>query len=798
MTTGVGGVRYNPAVRGLEPGDEVGGWVVRGLLGRGGLAEVYDVEHADGRRGALKRLHHTRVDAVARLRREAEALRSLVHPNVVQLVAWIEPTPEETASGTSSLVMERVEGPTLLEHAATLDLAGVEALFVQILAGVQAAHAAGWVHRDLKPSNVLVHVEEGQATAKVADFGLASLPARDTRLTASGVFMGTPAYMAPEQVMRPSEADVRADVFSLGAVLYELVCRRPPFVSDDVFVVLDKARRGAYPDPATLRPDLPERMRQAIRGALWPDPDQRIGDCAGLAEVLRGERSWTVPEGPRDVSTEVAPRRRRWTARAVAGLVGLVVIGLSLGAYLMPASTVALPPVVSAEAAVQARFEQAWHAWAEARLEEAEDLLPELLEELPEEPWVHTVQAFVLSAERSELAVDAFARAEARATLEQPVLSELLEALTLDYEGENDRLWTRLARAHRGHGLVQAVACAQLGWGSAAERACARADQLGPMPVIWWRLGQDALERWEFEDAEAYAELLLARDPEHARALTLVGQVRSAEGAWGEAHELAQRALATSPDLPEAHRLVARSLAHRGDLDGARALYAGQLDPARPLDVRAAAAHSLAMTELGLGVVEDGQRVLADVAAAAQAAERFDLVGELWVRDALLAWYLRDVPRLRAARRALREVLLAPELSPTVAQPMRASVVYMEGIEGILVRDPDRVARARERLARTDVDSVAWRDRWSAMAILEAQEQDLRGDPSALLAIVRGDDSCEIVALGGQLLVDRGYVDEGFDKLGEAAGVCPRSGVGLFHTRRSAAVRAQIGALYGR
>ncbi|MEO0602420.1 MAG: serine/threonine-protein kinase, partial [Myxococcota bacterium] len=342
----------------LQPGDVVGPWVVLGLLGEGGVARVYEVEHDDGRRAALKHLARPHPDALARLRREADALRSLVHPNIVRFVDWID-GPDRTA-----LVLEAVGGPRLVDAVADRPLADVEAWFGQILDGVAHAHDAGWLHRDLKPSNILIEAGPESIVPKVADFGLAYLASPDTRLTASGILMGTPAYMAPEQAAHPRDVDARADVFSLGALLFELVCGRPPFASPDVFALLAQAQRGEFPDPQRLRPDLPDRFAHAIRGALQPDPDRRLASVDALRDVLAGTRAWTGPSQPLSL-TEVERPPRPW--RRTWGFVGVVVVGILLAWSLRPFPTPGPPRI--ADAAAQDRFDAAWASWADVDFE---------------------------------------------------------------------------------------------------------------------------------------------------------------------------------------------------------------------------------------------------------------------------------------------------------------------------------------------------------------------------------------------------------------------------------------------
>src|SRR5690606_32860154 len=152
----------------------------------------------------------------------------------------------------------------------------------------------GRVHSDLRPASVMLAPgSAGLSIPKVADFGLAKALAVEEELahaTRSGVTMGTPAYMAPEQIRDAKKVDHRADVFSLGCILYELVCGRPPFVGPDVLSIFNAVASGSFPAPDSLVPELPARFRAAIHGALSVDRERRLQDCGALLAALDGSR----------------------------------------------------------------------------------------------------------------------------------------------------------------------------------------------------------------------------------------------------------------------------------------------------------------------------------------------------------------------------------------------------------------------------------------------------------------------------------------------------------------------------
>ena len=208
----------------LALGASVGQYIVERVIGRGGMATVYRVRHRDlGTQHALKVLHVQRRGLRERFLQEGRLQANIRHPNLVAVtdVVWSGEHP--------GLVLELVDGPTLADVVAQGPLPVTEALrlFRQIVDGVHHAHAQGLVHRDLKPQNVLLGTgTDGLRQARVADFGIAKVLAgsEEPALTRSGMPIGTPRYMAPEQIRDASRVDARADIFSLGCILYEMVC----------------------------------------------------------------------------------------------------------------------------------------------------------------------------------------------------------------------------------------------------------------------------------------------------------------------------------------------------------------------------------------------------------------------------------------------------------------------------------------------------------------------------------------------------------------------------------------------
>ena len=279
----------------LEPGRRIGRFVVEGIIGAGGTATVYRVRHeALGTLHALKLLAIQSEAIQERLLVEGQAQATLNHPNIVAVTDILD------VDGQPGLLMEYIEGPSLedalVEYPFTLE--DIEALFRGILDGVEAAHAQGFVHRDLKLANILLEPTPQGFVPKITDFGLAKVLYNrlGANATQAGVAMGTPGFMAPEQVRDAGKVDERADFFSLGCVLYEMVSGKRTFPGDEVLQIYIAVTKVDFIPIREHLPDLPDRFDQAIRGCLQKSPDDRIPDCETLRLVLGGQIGWD--QGP--------------------------------------------------------------------------------------------------------------------------------------------------------------------------------------------------------------------------------------------------------------------------------------------------------------------------------------------------------------------------------------------------------------------------------------------------------------------------------------------------------------------
>ncbi len=281
----------------VEAGRKLGRYVLSRKIGAGGMAEVWEAFDEALHRSVAVKVVRDEIAGEAEFRerfiREARLAAQLEHPRILPIYDF------GTEGGVTYLVMpllpggslkEKITGPMPADEA-------VEALSA-IAAALDHAHGRGVLHRDVKPSNVLV---DASGSLLLADFGLAKNSTVSSELTAAGMVIGTPAYMAPEQAIG-KPVDSRADQYALGIMAFELLTGRTPFRSESPFAILDKHLREAPPPPSSFVPGLSPTVDAVLAKALAKQPQNRFGTCREMVETLAAALGASMP--PR-VSTAV-------------------------------------------------------------------------------------------------------------------------------------------------------------------------------------------------------------------------------------------------------------------------------------------------------------------------------------------------------------------------------------------------------------------------------------------------------------------------------------------------------------
>ena len=292
----------------LEVEDESGGtdpWIGKVLLGRyrpisvlgeGGMGKVYLAEQKMGtatRKVAIKTLHPELSgdpQLVARFHRESETVIELRHPNTIQFYDF-----GELDDGTLIIVMEYIEGKPLakvLEEEGAIDPGRADKIIIQACGSLHEAHQRGIVHRDLKPENILLTNQGGQSDfVKVLDFGIAKRDdAEDpnqAKLTKQGMVLGTPPYMSPEQ-FSGQQLDARSDIYSLGVMLYELLCGEPPFLAEEPWDVIRMHLEEPPLPPSRRSPPvrIPPTLEWMLLCCLHKEPEKRFQTMREVHEEM--------------------------------------------------------------------------------------------------------------------------------------------------------------------------------------------------------------------------------------------------------------------------------------------------------------------------------------------------------------------------------------------------------------------------------------------------------------------------------------------------------------------------------
>lgn len=320
-------------------GQRLGQYEIIASIGAGGMATVYRARQLNIRREvAIKVIKSdlaASADFIRRFEREAETIAGLSHPHILKLFEYGE------QGGVLYLVMELLSGGSLSElitRERPLPLDKITRIIEQIASALDYAHQEGIIHRDLKPQNVLF---DKAGNAFLSDFGIAKLLTGETSLTQTGMAMGTPSYMSPEQ-WRGSIIDSRTDLYAFGIMVFEMLTGRLPYVSDTPFSMMHKHVYDPPPSALTLRPDLPAEIDMVIANALAKEPEQRYQTAGAVVTAVKAAlqglsipvRSAAVPDAQSQTlpySIKAAPpSKRNRTGLVLGGLVLLVLLALGI------------------------------------------------------------------------------------------------------------------------------------------------------------------------------------------------------------------------------------------------------------------------------------------------------------------------------------------------------------------------------------------------------------------------------------------------------------------------------------
>ncbi|HVH44350.1 MAG TPA: serine/threonine-protein kinase [Labilithrix sp.] len=365
----------------VEVGQVVSGkYKLLRLLGDGGMGSVFEAEHLTlGTRVAIKVLHSDlarRTGIAERFLQEARVSAQIRSAHVVQVVD-VDRTPD----GVAYLVMELLQGEPLsgvVRRERRLAVGTACEYASQILQALEAAHALGVIHRDLKPDNVFVTFQGGKPVIKLIDFGIAKLKTAQAgqtkNLTVAGMLMGTPEYMAPEQAYSADKVDVRADLYAVGVMLYEMLSGQPPASADDPRVLILKVERGEVTPLVQAAPGIEPQLAGFVHRAMAPRPELRFANATEmritLEEILSGKRVGTakLPASPGAVAAPSVVAAAPVVASSMLGSTAEVrpdhgtgtVMGAPMEAALGPAAhgqlaggTIGAPPMMPVHQAPQ-------------------------------------------------------------------------------------------------------------------------------------------------------------------------------------------------------------------------------------------------------------------------------------------------------------------------------------------------------------------------------------------------------------------------------------------------------------
>ncbi len=732
-----------------------GRYEVLGLLGAGGMGSVYRVRDRElDEVVALKMLKRELMalpGVLERFKREVKLARRVTHPNVARTFDIGE------HEGEKFLTMEYIDGEPLsaeLARGGALSVARALSIARAACAGLTAAHSAGVVHRDLKPDNVML---EKSGRVVVTDFGIARTRVEDASPGKTvGVAMGTPAYMAPEQVEAAENVDGRADIYALGVTLFQMLTDELPWQGDSPFALAAARLTAPPPDPRTQRPDLPEAVAGLVLRCMARSPDDRPASARDLARTLAELIStWSdateeppisvwrpaLPADPTpagDKAVAVLPFRnagppddqyiadgltedlidtlsmaqglRLRPHSAVVAFTGAVdsrEVGRELGVQVVVEGSLRRAGPMLRIAARLISVADGFQLWARRFDRPANDLL-------------------VVSDEAAAAIAEALTVAAAAPVRAAPTDPRAVE-LYLKARAELRRQWR--APVERSVELFrQALALAP---GDATilagyARACVR---------LWFFNGDENLG----DEAERLAEQALARAPEDSDSLVAMAGVHFAQRRVAAAARQVQAALSRAPLLADAHHLLGVILGEIGRPE----LAVAQLQSARQLDPGLRAGFDLARLFALLGRYDEAQAILqrpAEDPESRISALSLEARISLWRNDVDRAARLR--PALDAASttepieyaRLLVSLLERGSLGPDALAFMEMQLTVRRGRQMVLVHQLECEAFARagnqagalqqlDRAVDTGLHDLTWLQR---CPVLDSLRSDAR------------------------------------------------------------------------
>jgi serine/threonine-protein kinase len=745
----------------VREGDVVAGkYRVEGILGAGGMGVVVAARHLQLKQPvAIKFLLSGRlgaVDGALRFLREAESAARIQSEHVARVL--------DTATledGTPFIVMEFLAGrdlAALLAARGPLPLDEAVGYILEASEGIAAAHAAGVVHRDLKPSNFFLAESAGRTVVKVFDFGLSKLragSADEAALTQSTAILGSPLYMSPEQMASAKDVDERADIWSLGASLFELVTGKAPFPGASITEVVAKVMRvGPPPSAAELRASLPEGFDGALGRSLEKDRDRRYATIAEFAAAIAPfgpphsdlalkrigmalasskpeslalaatqalvavqpsvpQHAATPPASPGARTTGSAGvwdravsqppvRRRRWGW--IAGVsAALAVVGVGSALYARRGPTDLDVPIVSARSDVQDEFRRGIEAYLGADIEGAERAFKQVEADEPRQPWpklgltlTYAIEKrFEESSVEHAAALD-LARTGAKVDPRDRQLVELLDAFDSPDFGAR---YARYLGDNPRYFLAQ-LALAYLGTesGPPAERIhrfeVARAID-DRQPVTYLCESWLHLRLGDTEAARASLARGLQRRSTAPWLLDQRGVLNLADGNAEAAKADFERATIDGPRLALVHYALALLRTGTAADEELRKHQVSTILALPSADLRLELAGQHVVALYARGRVADGDRLLAQLLEGSAAQARPGTI----LRSVIPPLWVNDaLGRYETAQKllaSLEALLRKPGMSP---DKLREAQWYLTAMHGIIAAETGKLADAHDEL----------------------------------------------------------------------------------------------------